>query len=270
MNKQHCLDPCTQSCIDGGYIDDGCSDDFYIGDDSYDGSRECRGSGGNGPGRSTSGSLSRFGGFLLATACVAFACGLAMPRQVAAQEGATLYETCVACHGAQGEGNAALGAPALAAQLPAYIDRQLLHFQQGVRGSADGDSYGAQMRPFAAMLADAEARKSLADYIGAMAPVTDVPVGDGDPNRGANLYNGNCGACHGGRAEGNEALGAPRLAGLDRAYVTRQLRHYREGLRGADPADRLGRQMAMMSRTITAEAAISDVLSYIDSLVAKP
>ena len=63
------------------------------------------------------------------------------------------YQTCVACHGAVGEGNTALQAPALAGQDAAYIERQLRHFKAGVRGSDPADTLGAQMRPMVAALA---------------------------------------------------------------------------------------------------------------------
>ena len=37
--------------------------------------------------------------------------------------GEALYATCVACHGADGAGNAALNSPALAGQDAAYLER---------------------------------------------------------------------------------------------------------------------------------------------------
>ena len=58
----------------------------------------------------------------------------------------------------------------------------------------------------------------------------------------------------------------PRLAGLDPAYLTRQLANYRDGLRGTDPGDRPGRQMAMMAGTLTDKQSIADVLAYVASL----
>jgi cytochrome c oxidase subunit 2 len=80
---------------------------------------------------------------------------------------------------------------------------------------------------------------------------------------GNNLYHGKCGACHGGHAEGNPALNAPRLAGLDATYIRRQFSHFRDGVRGTDPRDVSGRQMAMMARTLPTERDLDDVIAFI-------
>ena len=63
-----------------------------------------------------------------------------------AATGQQLYAICAACHGARAEGNPGLGAPALAGQQVAYLQRQLLNFRSGLRGSHKDDIYGAQMR----------------------------------------------------------------------------------------------------------------------------
>ena len=79
-----------------------------------------------------------------------------------------LYAACAACHGPMGQGNPELNAPKLAGQEPWYIERQLRNFQQKVRGAHEGDIYGAQMLPFAGMLADAAAVRDVAAYIGSL------------------------------------------------------------------------------------------------------
>lgn len=178
------------------------------------------------------------------------------------------YATCIACHGADGSGNTALGAPAIAGQSESYITRQLTSFRDGIRGAADGDTYGAQMRPFAQSLDDA-AIAELAAHVSGLAEVNSEWVGEatGDPRRGANLYNGNCGACHGGKGEGNIALHSPRLTGLDAAYLKRQYANFASGVRGGThKSDRYGRQMAMMATTLPDAAALDDVVAYIASL----
>lgn len=55
-----------------------------------------------------------------------------------------------------------------------------------------------------------------------------------------------CVACHGVAGEGNPALNAPAIAGQDPAYLERQLRHFRSGVRGAG-GDTLGAQMRGMA-----------------------
>jgi cytochrome c oxidase subunit 2 len=163
-------------------------------------------------------------------------------------------------------GNRALGAPALAGQLPVYLERQLHMFRRDIRGTVEGDSYGAQMRPFAVQLPDGESIAALAAWLGSLPSPAPANTWEGDARRGASLYNGNCGACHGGRAEGNEALKAPRLAGLDPAYLERQVLNFQSGVRGGNPRDRLGRQMATMAATLTGPEDLDDILAYIAGL----
>ena len=43
----------------------------------------------------------------------------------------TLYATCAACHGANGEGVPAMQGPALAGQFAWYLKRQIKSFQKG-------------------------------------------------------------------------------------------------------------------------------------------
>ena len=57
----------------------------------------------------------------------------------------------------------------------------------------------------------------------------------------------------------------PRLAGLDAAYLERQLRYFRDGIRGAHAGDKTGRQMAMMAATVTAERDVADVIGHIQA-----
>jgi cytochrome c oxidase subunit 2 len=82
-----------------------------------------------------------------------------------AEKGKASYAICAACHGANGEGNQALNSPALAGQHDWYTVRQLQYFKDGTRGTASGDTFGAQMRPMAMTLADEQAMKDVAAYI---------------------------------------------------------------------------------------------------------
>ena len=78
--------------------------------------------------------------------------------------GRAIFETCAACHGAKGEGNAELGASTLAGSEDWYVARQLANFKKGIRGR-DGDEQGAQMRAAAQALPDEEAMRAVAAYI---------------------------------------------------------------------------------------------------------
>lgn len=185
----------------------------------------------------------------------------------AAEDTAALYQPCSACHGDAGEGNAALGAPALAGQEPTYLARQLSHFKAGIRGGDARDTPGAQMKAMAAPLSDEDISGLAAYLAGLPRPVPETA--EGDLKKGNNLYHGNCGACHGGKAEGNPALNAPGLAWLDGAYLKRQYRNFQQGLRGKHPEDTYGRQMQVMSNSLSTEKDLDDVIAYIHTLASE-
>ena len=87
----------------------------------------------------------------------------------------------------------------------------------------------------------------------------------GDAAKGKVLY-GVCAACHGANGEGQEALNAPKLQGQQEWYVIRQLQNFKGGIRGTNPKDTYGMQMAPMSQTLTNDQAIADVAAFIKSL----
>jgi len=82
-----------------------------------------------------------------------------------AEKGRTYYSTCAACHGVRGEGNIALGSPALTGLDDWYVDTQLRNFRDGSRGSHAGDTYGMQMRASARLLPDDDAIRDVVAYI---------------------------------------------------------------------------------------------------------
>jgi cytochrome c553 len=173
------------------------------------------------------------------------------------------YASCVACHGQRAEGNPALQSPAIAGQDAAYLKRQLLNFRSGVRGKHPKDTAGAQMRTIALGLANDAAVDAVSAYVAALPRTAVAAPARGDLRKGTALYHGKCGACHGGHAEGNPALNAPGLAGLDAAYLKRQFAWFRDGVRGTDAGDRPGRQMALMAKTLTSEKELDDVIAFI-------
>lgn len=87
----------------------------------------------------------------------------------------------------------------------------------------------------------------------------------GDPVKGKTLY-ATCGACHGANGEGMEALNAPKLAGQESWYIIRQLQNFKAGIRGTNPKDTYGMQMAPMAQTLPDDQAIEDVTAYIQTL----
>ncbi|MBB6096054.1 cytochrome c553 [Povalibacter uvarum] len=81
------------------------------------------------------------------------------------ERGRTLYEQCAACHGARGEGNAAMQAPALANASDWYLLAQLRNYASGIRGTAEPEGPGTQMRAIALTLPDAQAASDVVAYI---------------------------------------------------------------------------------------------------------
>jgi cytochrome c oxidase subunit 2 len=75
-----------------------------------------------------------------------------------------------------------------------------------------------------------------------------------------------CATCHGAAGEGNQALNAPKLAGQGAWYMRRQLEYFKSGVRGAHEDDVFGQQMAAMSGMLVDEAAIENVITYIETL----
>jgi cytochrome c553 len=189
---------------------------------------------------------------------------LCSPVSLAA-DGAKLFAQCAACHGSKGEGNASLNAPAIAGQDATYVERQLTNFRSRRRGTHKSDTFGAQMQAAASVLTDDAAVTKVASYVATLPKTVNAKPAAGDLHNGNNLYQGKCGACHGVTADGNPALKAPRLAGLDASYMKRQFAHFRDGLRGTDPQDTPGRQMAMMAKTIATERDLDDIIAYIHS-----
>ncbi|WP_373079088.1 cytochrome c [Zhongshania sp.] len=183
-----------------------------------------------------------------------------------AASGKDLYAACSACHGASGEGNKALNAPSLNNQQSWYLERQLLGFRSGVRGSHPDDAFGAQMQAIAKTLPDEAAVKSVVAYIDGFKTKPAAATLQGNVKRGADYYSNLCGACHGPNAEGNEKLQAPALAGVDDWYLVQQFDHFSKGIRGSDESDRYGYQMYMMGKTLPDAEVAKDVVVYIQSL----
>ena len=175
------------------------------------------------------------------------------------------YAVCIACHGENGEGNAALNSPALASQEIWYVERQLKNFKSGVRGSHKDDLFGMQMRPMAGVLVDDAAISKVANHIAAMPAAEFENTIEGNVDNGKKLYAA-CGACHGANAKGNQAMNGPNLLIQQDWYVARQLKNFKSGVRGSDSKDLFGMQMRPMSMTLTSDQAINDLVAYLNSL----
>ncbi len=179
--------------------------------------------------------------------------------------GKAAYSVCATCHGPQAGGSQQLNAPRTAGQYAWYLKRQILAFKDGVRGTASGDVYGAQMRPMAMTLPNDAAVDNVVAYIGTLtAPIPPATV-TGDAGVGKQLY-ATCAACHGSKGEGNAQLNAPRLADQNDWYLVRELQNFKSGIRGSNPKDTYGAQMKPMAAMLANDQAIANVVVYIRSL----
>jgi cytochrome c oxidase subunit II len=182
-----------------------------------------------------------------------------------AAAGKVAYAVCSACHGQSGEGNPLLHAPKLSGQASWYLVRQLQDFKLRVRGGSDKEEYEKQMVPFAATLADDTAVKNIVAYIATLPDTQPKGTLSGNLSRGKAIYE-TCTSCHGGNGQGVWSTNAPRLAHMSDWYMKRQLQDFQQGLRGADPQDFNGAQMAVMAKLLSDEQAINDVLAHINTL----
>ena len=209
-------------------------------------------------------------------------------------DGEELFKVCSFCHGTQGQGGPALDAPPLAGMEAWYVERQLHNFRNRVRGAHYDDVPGVQMSIVSGMVRNQATIENIAAHIESMEPgappeltrqgevagtarpfiwrskYADLEHPE-EPNidNGKSIYAETCTVCHGATAQGNEALGSPRLTDLPDWYMERQLQYFRDGLRGADPKDTFGLQMAAFAKTLADKQAIADVVAYIESLEGK-
>ncbi len=183
---------------------------------------------------------------------------------------------CASCHGADGQGNPLIDAPVLAGLSAAYLERQIDGFRRGYRGRHPEDREGGEMRPMVDGFADADLA-ALAGWLASLplpAPAGAAAGGaeagaagrapEGDPSRGRTLYAA-CAVCHGRSGEGNDALGAPRLAGQASWYTARQLHKFIDGVRGSDPDDTSGASMRASVANLDARD-VPDIVAWIETL----
>ena len=153
-----------------------------------------------------------------------------------AQKGAKGVPACMACHGANGEGQTASGFPRLAGQPAAYLLKQLQAF-------AGGQRRNPQMAPIAGAL-DARQIRDAADYYASLPgwrPQGHTHVPSPRYELGRRLATaGNwskevpaCFACHGPGGAG-VAPHFPALAGQPSAYTRSQMKAWQTATRTND------------------------------------
>ncbi|MFO7178977.1 MAG: c-type cytochrome [Pseudomonadota bacterium] len=180
--------------------------------------------------------------------------------------GEELYRLCSQCHGATGEGNEALQAPAIAGQHAWYVAAQLRKFKDGVRGKHPDDAAGLRMRPMALSLKDDADIAAVAEYVAslpAQAPSRTLPSGNAE--NGKTLYTA-CATCHGPDGAGNAEMKAPALVRTNDWYLLSQLQKFKARVRGASPDDAEAALMLPWALSLADEQAMKDVLAYVQTL----
>jgi cytochrome c553 len=172
---------------------------------------------------------------------------------------------CTVCHGAHGNGNAAIRAPKISGMEPWYIRRQLEAFRDGLRGGHPDDTAGHEMQPVGARLNDDAAIERAIVYVASFKAKAPPITVTGDATRGRSLYL-MCESCHGADGKGNQAVNAPALAARTDWYLVTQLQNYKAGRRGADSRDTNGAQMRAIAAALPDAQAIDDVVAYINTL----
>ncbi len=99
------------------------------------------------------------------------------------------------------------------------------------------------------------------------AEVLATKAGDADLGRAQYAV---CISCHGAQGEGNALLNSPKLAGQEAWYLKRQIEYFKAGVRGSHKDDIFGMQMAPMAATLVDDAAINDVIAYIQTFPDDP
>jgi cytochrome c553 len=135
--------------------------------------------------------------------------------------GAVLFQTCAACHGADGRGTSDGEIPAIAGQHGSVLLKQLTDFRHEQR-------WNERMQYFTDRheLPSAQELTDVAAYVASLPrfPATTKGIGDGSSlSEGAKVYSRRCERCHGPIGEGEVFLGVPRLAGQHYGYLLRQL-----------------------------------------------
>lgn len=184
----------------------------------------------------------------------------------AAEKSQVIYQRlCAQCHGKDGGGLASIAAPTIAGMQEWYVERQLHHFREGIRGTHPYDVAGTRMAPMARFLRTKEDLVAVAKYVAALKPVKQPRTVEGNVVRGEKQFQV-CAACHGNAAEGNEATNAPRLAGLNDWYLLTQLKNFKHSARGGDPTRDPIAYVMVANASLLDDQAMLDIVAYINTL----
>jgi cytochrome c553 len=147
------------------------------------------------------------------------------------ESGKALSETCVACHGADGNSLVAIY-PKLAGQHGKYIEKQLKDLKLGATSGGQQGRYDPAMSAMAMPLSDQDMADLGAYY--ASLPISDSTTPENVIEQGRQLYLAGdaergiaaCVACHGPRGNGTSLSGFPKISGQHADYIKLQLQKF--------------------------------------------
>ena len=155
------------------------------------------------------------------------------------EAGKAKSQTCVACHGA--DGNSAIAMyPKLAGQHAKYLEKQLKDLKLGMTSGGKQGRYDPVMSGMAMPLTDTDLADLSAYY--ASLPISEQSTPEDVVAKGKTLYTAGdaergltaCIACHGPRGNGTELSGFPKISGQHADYIKAQLIKFRDGNREND------------------------------------
>ncbi|MGC9421316.1 MULTISPECIES: c-type cytochrome [Vibrio] len=182
------------------------------------------------------------------------------------EAGKAKSETCVACHGADGNGIITTY-PKLAGQHRIYLEKQLKDLKLGiVSGGAQG-RYDPVMSAMAMPLSEQDMADLAAYY--ASLPISDNATPEDVVDKGKVLYSAGdlsrgltaCIACHGPRGNGTALSGFPKISGQHADYIKLQLEKFRDDSRNND----MNAMMRDVAKKLT-DADIDVLSKYVGGL----
>jgi len=174
-------------------------------------------------------------------------------------------QVCAACHGVNGEGKEELFSPSITGLPVWYIEEQLRKFRSGQRGSHPDDIPGQQMRAISLSLSDIQIKEAAATIAEMPIILTEPPLAGVDLETARFRFANECMECHRYNGKGEIVFHSAQLISLNRSYLIRQLKNYRDGKRGASEGDLYGVKMVEMASRLTDEE-IEMFVNYIGAL----
>ncbi|MCF7504270.1 MULTISPECIES: c-type cytochrome [Vibrio] len=182
------------------------------------------------------------------------------------EAGKAKSQTCVACHGA--DGNSLITQyPKLAGQHEKYLDKQLKELKLGMTSGGKQGRNEPVMGAMAMSLSE-EDMADLAAYYASL-PISSNSTPENVVDEGKVLYTAGdaergvtaCTACHGPRGNGTELSGFPKISGQHADYIKAQLEKFRDGSRNND----MNAMMRDVAKKLT-DADIDTLSKYVGGL----